>query len=84
MPARIVGVADVFDALISPRPYKAPWPVDKALAYIYAQRGRMFDPDCVDALIRNRGRLDDICARFGGGAGSVPDEPAQVQPQDVA
>ncbi|RBC17500.1 two-component system response regulator, partial [Xanthomonas oryzae pv. oryzae] len=38
--ARIVAVADVFDALLSPRPYKEAWTVDAALAYLYAQRGR--------------------------------------------
>lgn len=64
--ARIVAVADVFDALISPRPYKDPWSIDAALAYLYAQRGRLFDPNCVDALVRNRSRLEDICQRFSG------------------
>ena len=62
--ARIVAVADVFDALISPRPYKKAWDKDAALAYLYAQRGRLFDPACVDALIRGRARLDDICERY--------------------
>ncbi|MBB3276856.1 two-component system response regulator RpfG [Pseudoxanthomonas sp. OG2] len=62
--ARIVAVADVFDALISPRPYKKAWEKDAALAYLYAQRGRLFDPSCVDALIRGRERLDDICERY--------------------
>ena len=37
---------------------------DAALAYLYAQRGRLFDPACVDALIRGRARLDDICERY--------------------
>ena len=62
--ARIVAVADVFDALISPRPYKEAWSIDAALAYLYAQRGRLFDPRCVEVLIRQRDRLDDICQRF--------------------
>ena len=62
--ARIVAVADVFDALISPRPYKDAWTIDAALAYLYAQRGRLFDPRCVEALMRSRDRLDDICQRF--------------------
>lgn len=65
--ARIVAVADVFDALISPRPYKEAWSVDTALAYLYAQRGRLFDPGCVDVLVRNRPRVDDICQRFSTG-----------------
>ena len=62
--ARIVAVADVFDALISPRPYKEAWTVDAALAYLYAQRGRLFDPDCVDALMRGRERLQLICEQY--------------------
>jgi two-component system response regulator RpfG len=62
--ARIVAVADVFDALISPRPYKEAWSIDAALAFLYAQRGRLFDPRCVDALVHNRDRLEDLCARY--------------------
>ncbi|WP_372014091.1 HD-GYP domain-containing protein [Pseudoxanthomonas sp. 10H] len=62
--ARIVAVADVFDALISPRPYKDAWTLDAALAYLYAQRGRLFDPDCVDALMRGRERLQQICEQY--------------------
>lgn len=60
--ARIVAVADVFDALISPRPYKEAWTLDASLAYLYAQRGRLFDPRVVDALLRGRAQLETICA----------------------
>lgn len=60
--ARIVAVADVFDALISPRPYKEAWTFDATLAYLYAQRGRLFDPRVVDALLRGREQLAQICA----------------------
>ena len=62
--ARVVAVADVFDALISPRPYKGPWSIDAALAFLYAQRGRLFDPECVDALLRGRERLQQICEQY--------------------
>lgn len=62
--ARIVAVADVFDALISPRPYKGPWSIDDALAYLNEQSGRLFDPQCVQALVDNRPRLEDICQRY--------------------
>ena len=41
---RICAVADVFDALTSPRPYKHAWTVDDALDEIAAQSGRHFDP----------------------------------------
>jgi two-component system response regulator RpfG len=62
--ARIVAVADVFDALISPRPYKAPWTFDNALDFLQEQSGKLFDPQCVQALVNNRARLEDICERY--------------------
>jgi len=49
--ARIVSVADAYDALTSERPYKQEWPVEKAIDYINAQRTRYFDPECVDAFV---------------------------------
>jgi two-component system response regulator RpfG len=49
--ARIVAVADVFDALTSVRPYKKAWSNDDALAYLSANRSKHFDPACVDAFI---------------------------------
>jgi hemerythrin-like metal-binding protein len=48
--ARIVSVADVFDALISVRPYKAAWSQDRALFYLREQAGVSFDPRVVEAL----------------------------------
>jgi putative two-component system response regulator len=45
--ARIIAVADVFDALCSARPYKEPWPVDRATAYMNENAGVLFDPDLV-------------------------------------
>ena len=48
--ARIVAVADVFDALISVRPYKAAWPIEKAIAEIVGLSGRHFDPEVVEAF----------------------------------
>ncbi|HVL59600.1 MAG TPA: HD domain-containing phosphohydrolase, partial [Burkholderiaceae bacterium] len=50
--ARIVAVADVFDALTSRRPYKEAWPIDRALAAIDQDSGRHFDPAVVAALHR--------------------------------
>lgn len=54
---RIVAVADVFDALTSKRPYKEAWPVEKALDLIKEQSGKHFDPEVVDALLRE---LDQV------------------------
>jgi HD-GYP domain-containing protein (c-di-GMP phosphodiesterase class II) len=49
--ARIVAIADVFDALCSERPYKVAWPVDKAYAEIVGLSGTHFDPACVEAFV---------------------------------
>ncbi|MGN1373590.1 MAG: HD-GYP domain-containing protein [Candidatus Coproplasma sp.] len=45
--ARIVAVADVFDALVSRRPYKEPWDIEKAKQEIISQSGKHFDPELV-------------------------------------
>src|SRR5690606_8984856 len=63
--ARIVAVADVFDALVSKRPYKPAWSIDQALDYIAQNSGSLFDPACVAALLKDRSRIDAICDRFG-------------------
>ncbi len=49
--ARIVAVADVYDALISERPYKRAWPPGDAIAEIRRMRGGHFDPRIVDAFL---------------------------------
>jgi response regulator RpfG family c-di-GMP phosphodiesterase len=48
---RIVAVADVFDALVSTRPYKKPWTKADAIAYIQGESGRHFDPLVVEAFL---------------------------------
>jgi putative two-component system response regulator len=48
--ARIVAMADVFDALTSTRPYKQPWTVEAALAHIQQQSGKHFDPRVVELV----------------------------------
>ena len=48
--ARIVALADVFDALTSRRPYKEAWTVEKAIALIDDESGKHFDPDVVKAF----------------------------------
>ncbi len=49
--ARIMAVADVFDALTSPRVYKPAFPLEKALEIIKEGSGTQFDPKCVDAFM---------------------------------
>jgi two-component system response regulator RpfG len=48
--ARIVAVADVFDALTSARPYKSAWSLEHAFEFLGAQRGKHFDPQLVNAF----------------------------------
>ncbi len=55
--ARIVAVADVFDALTSARTYKPAWSRDSALEHIVLGRGVQFDPECVDAFVDVVGAL---------------------------
>jgi HD-GYP domain-containing protein (c-di-GMP phosphodiesterase class II) len=49
--ARIVAVADVWDALTSDRAYRPAWPPDRALGHLEADRGAHFDPRCLDAFL---------------------------------
>jgi putative two-component system response regulator len=48
---RLVAVADVFDALVHERPYKAEWPLERAVEEILSLAGTHFDPDVVNAFM---------------------------------
>jgi HD-GYP domain-containing protein (c-di-GMP phosphodiesterase class II) len=62
--ARVVTVADVFDALTTTRPYKPAWSNDDAFALLEDRAGRAFDPACVAALTRCREAVETIQRRF--------------------
>jgi HD-GYP domain-containing protein (c-di-GMP phosphodiesterase class II) len=53
--ARIFAVADVYDALISDRPYRKGWSKRKALKYIREQAGIHFDPQVVPVFMQEMG-----------------------------
>ena len=59
---RITALSDVFDALMSARPYKPAWPLEKARAFIVEGTGKHFDPACVEAFFS---RWDEIVAIAG-------------------
>ena len=75
--ARIVTVADVFDALSSKRVYKGEWTVDDAVAYIKERAGKQFDPKVVAVLLE---KLPEILeARDEENRRLVEDEAASLQ-----
>jgi response regulator RpfG family c-di-GMP phosphodiesterase len=53
MYARIVGLVDVFDALLSRRVYKEAWPIENVIAFFKEERGKHFEPELVDILLQN-------------------------------
>jgi two-component system response regulator RpfG len=65
--ARIVAIADVYDALVSERPYKNAWTTEAAIEYMESHKGKHFDPECfdafkaqLDAITKIQGMLPDI------------------------
>ena len=62
--ARIVAVADVFDALTSERPYKSAWPLEKAVDFLREGSGQHFDPACVDAFLLDWDKVLEIRERY--------------------
>jgi len=62
--ARMLSVADCFDALTTVRPYKEAWPMQRALDYLREVSGTQFDPQVVDAFIRRESEAREICTRL--------------------
>ena len=65
---RIVALADVFDALTSPRAYKDAWSVQDAVSHVRERSGSHFDPRVVGAFEQGLDELLDARARYGDGA----------------
>ena len=68
IPARLMALADVYDALISRRIYKAGMSHWQAMQIISEGRGQHFDPDVVDAFIATHEEFQDIALRFADSA----------------
>ncbi len=62
--ARLMAIADVFDALISVRVYKPAMPPEQARSIIAEGRGKHFDPDMADTFLRNYGEFVAIAERY--------------------
>jgi len=62
--ARIAAISDVFDALVSRRPYKEAWEVEKTVEYIKSESGKQFDPDVVEAFLKALDKILEIKDKF--------------------
>lgn len=62
--ARIMALADVYDAMLSRRPYKDPFSLSYAEMYIEEQSGSHFDPEVVQSYLDNRGSFIEVHNRF--------------------
>ncbi len=62
--ARIITIADVFDALLSRRSYKHAWTMEDTQRYIQQEAGRLFDPIIVEVLLNNIDKFKAIYQRF--------------------
>ena len=62
--ARIMAVADVFDALTSPRVYKPAFPIEKALSIIEEGKGVQFDPKCVEVFMESLPEVKEILKKY--------------------
>ena len=62
--ARVMAVADVFDALASPRVYKPAFPFEKAVGIIEEGSGTQFDPKCVEAFMDNLDRVREVLKKY--------------------
>ncbi len=60
LPARLMALADVYDALTSPRIYKKRWAPEKAAEYIQLQKGKHFDPEVVEAFESSQDAFENI------------------------
>lgn len=74
--ARIVALADVFDALTHGRPFSPAWPIDKALDEIKARKGTQFDPELTDIFLdlvaKLRSEHDDLDEYLGRAGKNSP------------
>ena len=86
--ARVLGVIDVYDALVSDRPYRQAWRAERALGYLRTQAGSAFDPAVVEALAQAIGEgepadegADDDLRRAVAAAAERAALPAEASPQ---
>jgi len=65
---RIVALVDVYDALLSIRPYKEAWPLNRVVAWIEQEQGKHFDPFLAQTLLAHLDEFVEIGERYGSGS----------------
>lgn len=78
--ARLMAVADVYDALISVRVYKPAFSHGQALAMIAKERGSHFDPDIVDAMLAVASDFDRVAKHYADDVGDFSYPPGLPEP----
>lgn len=68
----VVALCDVYDALRSPRPYKQPWPAERAQQYVREQAGAHFDPHLVAVLEGIFPLLENTQTRLADAGSELP------------
>ncbi|RZI81260.1 MAG: response regulator [Rubrivivax sp.] len=71
---RIVAIADVFDALMTRRPYRAPLPAAECLALMAEQRGRHFDPTLLDCFFQQQFEILKVMELYSDDRGALTDQ----------
>ena len=66
--ARILAIADCYDALTTDRPYRAPMEKTELLDFFRKESGKAYDPAVVDALLNNIDRIDEVGKTAAAGA----------------
>lgn len=59
--ARVFAIVDVWDALLSNRPYRSAWSVDRTIEYIHYQSGKQFDPEIVGVFMEKAMTMPFCC-----------------------
>ena len=69
--ARIMAVADVFDALVSERCYKKAFPFEKAMSIIQEDAGTHFDPKVAEAFLQAQDKVREVAEHFNSGGSKI-------------
>jgi putative two-component system response regulator len=77
--ARLMAIADVYDALISRRVYKEPYPHDRAIAILKEGRGSHFDPDVLDAFLDIESEVLGIALKYADSEEDIAHKKTQME-----